>query len=144
MATFAFYHDASLTNPIEAGDTLYRLITQDGSYPVSDAVVYFGSPATAGTQQARVFADPGVTHLIVTIGDTTPAAGAEPEDITLALTSGGLDTATPGAALDLGVHTVLSGAANAIPIHIRFGTPTLQGLHTDLAPGTQQIREDAV
>jgi hypothetical protein len=62
----------------------------------------------------------------------------------LAATSGGLAGATAGAPLSLGVQ-VTSGAANAVPVYVRFddATGTL-GTLQDIKLSIVNVREDAV
>lgn len=77
---------------------------------------------TAGTTHATT--EPvWPTTIGLTIADGTVvwtcASKTHPTtEIKLATTSGGLAAATPGAALNLG-HTILSGSANAVAVHIR-------------------------
>lgn len=71
----------------------------------------------------------------------------EPAEITLALTSGALDTNTAGAALSLG-DTLLSGTANAVAIHIRVenavDTISNNTGNPELALSFNQLIESAV
>ena len=54
----------------------------------------------------------------MSVKDLTPGSGHEITEVRLATTLVGLDTATPGAALNLGVE-VLGGVGNAAPVYIR-------------------------
>lgn len=133
--SFGFFADAGLTIPF-AG-SLRHFSTQ------GDRLIYFGSP-DAGRQLQDSTA-PGVTALQVSIADSASGSGLASASIKLASTSGGLDTAIGGAALDLG-HTVLSGAGNAKPIHMRFDTSagTVGTDYTDLGLAVNNVIESAV
>lgn len=49
----------------------------------------------------------------------TASATHEPTEVKLALSVGGLDSALPGAAMEIG-QTITTGSTNAVPIHIRI------------------------
>lgn len=133
--SFGFFADAGLTIPLSVD--LRHFSTQ------GDRLIYFGSP-DAG-QQLQDSTNPGVTALQVSIADSASGSGLASASIKLASTSGGLDTAIGGAALDLG-HTVLSGAGNAKPIHMRFDTSagTVGTDYTDLGLAVNNVIESAV
>lgn len=133
--SFGFFADAGLTIPFTG--SLRHFSTQ------GDRLVYFGSPASG--QQLQDSTNPGVTALQVSIADSASGSGLASASIKLASTSGGLDTAIGGAALDLG-HTVLSGAGNAKPIHMRFDTSagTVGTDYTDLGLAVNNVIESAV
>jgi len=133
--SFGFFADAGLTIPLSVD--LRHFSTQ------GDRLIYFGSP-DAGRQLQDSTA-PGVTALQVSIADSASGSGLASASIKLASTSGGLDTAIGGAALDLG-HTVLSGAGNAKPIHMRFDTSagTVGTDYTDLGLAVNNVIESAV
>ncbi|WP_322521144.1 hypothetical protein SR882_10240 [Guyparkeria halophila] len=132
-----FYADSSLTTPLDSNPlTLDREI---GGNPV-DVRVYVGSTASG-----RYFVpdNSGDSQIIATITDSDAGAGFAPEDIALALTQSGLDSATPGDPLDLG-DQIDSGSANAIAVWLRFsgesGTPKSSA---DLGLTLNPVREYA-
>lgn len=113
MSTFAWYADAGLTVPLTRGDFVR------GTTPADvNRVVYFGSPE-AGKQLQNVN-DPGVDPLQVTVVDAG-GGGVATADVRLASSFGGLASATPGAALNIG-STILSGPANAVPVFVRVSS----------------------
>jgi len=111
MSTFRFFADAGLTVPLTSGS----FAVAAGASNV-DRVVWFGSPE-AGLSLVRV-SDPGVDPVQVVPEDTDEESGLDATDVRLALSSAGLGSATPGAALTLGT-SIASGAANAIPVYVR-------------------------
>ncbi len=133
--SFGFFADAGLTIPFTG--SLRHFSTQ------GDRLVYFGSPASG--QQLQDSTNPGVTNVQVTITDSDGGTGLAASSIKLASTSGGLTSATGGAALSLG-HTVLSGAGNAKPVHMRFDTSagTVGTDYTDLGLAVNNVIESAV
>lgn len=107
---FGFYRDAGLTVPIS---TNYRHFSTQG-----DRVLYFGNPAEGF--QLMDATDPGVALMQIEITDSDgPGTDFSADNVAIALTSVGLGTATPGDPLSIG-HTLLSGAANAVTVYIRF------------------------
>lgn len=138
MLTFGFYLDPALTTPVAARPQF----VQAASSPVAeDKVVYFGSP-NAG-RIAKAASDPGVDAIAVSIVDSASGAGSPAGDVRLALSAGGLATATPSAPLSLGVD-VAGGVAEAVPVYLRVldSTHTL-GRHTDLSISCNLIAEFA-
>lgn len=133
--SFGFFADAGLTIPF-AG-SLRHFSTQ------GDRLIYFGSPLTG--RQLQDSSNPGVTNVQVSIADSATGSGLAATSIKLSATAGGLATATGGAALSLG-HTVLSGAGNAKPIHMRFDTSagTVGTDYTDLGLAVNNVIESAV
>lgn len=109
--SFGFFADAGLTVPLSS---LRHYSTQ-----VGDRLVYFGS--ADADRQLQDAANPGVANVQVTVADSASGSGLAASAIKLASTSGGLTSATGGAALSLGA-TVTSGVANAKPVHIRIDT----------------------
>jgi len=133
--SFGFFADAGLTIPF-AG-SLRHFSTQ------GDRLIYFGSPSSG--QQLQDSTAPGSANVQVSITDSAGGSGLAAASIKLAGTSGGLTSATGGAALSLG-HTVLSGAGNAKPIHMRFDTSagTVGTDYTDLGLAVLNTIESAV
>lgn len=111
MSTFAWYSDAGLTAPLTRAD-----FTRGSTAEPVDKVVYFGSTSTDKQLQSSV--TPGTDPLQVTVSDAA-GGGVAVGDIKLALSSIGLDSATGGAALNIGT-TILSGSANAVPVFVRL------------------------
>ena len=70
MSIFNLYHDAALTNPIEAGDPLVTEHNADGSTGRVDVLVYFGSPDA--TKQAQANSDPGVVPRLSGAANAVP------------------------------------------------------------------------
>ena len=133
MSTFGFFSDAGLTVPVA---TLRHYNTQ------GDRLLYFGSPAVG--QQLQDNAAPGSTNVQVTLADSAGGTGLATSAVKLAATNGGLAGATGGAALSLGA-TVLSGTANAKPVHIRINTTGLaDGEYVDVSLNVNAVREDPV
>jgi hypothetical protein len=138
--TFGFFHDAALTNPIEAGDTLTGSHVA-GASDYTDKTIYFGS-AEIGTK-AQVNADPGVTGIIVSIADADGGTGAATTEFRLSL-SAITGAETPGASITLS-HTVTSGVANAIPIYTRRTSAiAVAGSYTDISLTAQELIETPV
>ncbi len=132
MSTFGFFSDAGLTTPVTS---LRKYSTELG-----DKLVYFGSPATGKTLQDAEA--PGTDLVLVSVVDAAGGTGLPASAVKLAATSGGLATATPGAALSLGV-LVASGTANAKPVHVRIDTSggTVPNEYTDLSLQVQSVIE---
>lgn len=137
--SFNFYHDSALTEPITTGNPLTALQDAAGGLGPVDKVIYLGSTLTGNQLQA--VSDPGTDPVEIVVVDSDAGSGAPATEIRLALSSGGLDSATPGAALALS-HTLLSGVGNAVPIHVRrtsaVGTP---GVYTDITLETNSVDE---
>lgn len=77
---------------------------------------------TAGTSDSSepTWPTSGIGNTVVdgTVTWTLLGPRHDPDELTLALTEGDLDTNTPGAPLDIGT-TILSGVSEAVPIWIR-------------------------
>lgn len=140
--TFKFYHDAALT---EENTTSNRLpATQDtaGILPAVDEIIYLGSTTTGNRIQA--VSAPGVDPIVISVVDADAGTGAPATEFKLALSSGGLDSATAGASLSLS-HTVLSGVANAVPIYTRrVSALSVPGTYTDITLQTNDVIETPV
>lgn len=126
--TFFLYNDAALTSQFDpaSGDKI-QAESDGGSH---DRALYLGSTDTTKVLEAA--SNPGVDQITVTPTDSAPGLDHETTEIKLALTSAGLDTATAGAALDLGL-SISGGAANAVPIHIRLTDGTAGVASTELS-----------
>lgn len=134
--TFGFFLDAALTTPIASAPQFVQAVT---SPTPADKVVYFGSP-TAG-RVAKRESNPGTDPILVSASDSSSGTGSPASDVKLALTAGGLASATGGAALNIGT-TVEGGAVNAVPIHIRVTDSThVAALNTDLSIVASTIAE---
>lgn len=140
--SFGFYHDAALTQPIDASNKLTATQAAGGGLGPVDKTIYFGSTATG--MQAQDEASPGVTAISVSVADADAGTGAPATEFKLALSSAGLDTAVAGAALALS-HTVLSGVANAVPIYTRRTSAiAVAGSYTDISLTAQSLIETPV
>jgi hypothetical protein len=123
--SFGWFGDAGLTVPLTRADFVR------GAPAAVDRVVYFGSTATGKKLQRA--SSPGVAALEVVVQDADTGAGVQASHVRLALSAGGLAAATPGAALPIGA-TVLSGAANAVPVFVRLDAPlTTAGNYDDVS-----------
>lgn len=124
-----FYADAGLSIPLTE---LPVVQASDGSTGAQDFIVYLGSIAVGKKFQTTV--NPGGNHIFVTPTDAASGAGVAASAIKLALTNGALAAAPAGAARDLGVTQILSGAANAKPVHMRVNAGALSsGTYVDLS-----------
>lgn len=101
MATWAFWNNAALSG--SAMTEIPAIV-----YPTTTIRCWFGS--TTSGYQLQAASDPGTDHLFLSITDSATGTGHATTAVKLATTSGGLSTATAGAALDLG--TVLYGGAS--------------------------------
>lgn len=140
--SFAFYHDAALTQEITALNPLTATQDAAGVLGAVDKTIYFGSTLTGNKVQDST--NPGVTAIAVSIADADALTGAPATEFKLALTSGGLDTAVAGAALTLST-SITSGVANAVPIYTRRDSAlTVAGSYTDVSLATQSLIETPV
>lgn len=136
--SFGFFHDSALTQPIEAGTELSGTHVSGVGTPI-DTLIYFGSPY-AGLKLQMASA-PGVAPIIISIADANAGTGSPASEVKLALSSGGLASATGGASLTLS-HTVLSGTANAVPIYTRRTSAlAASGYDTDLSLNANGVLE---
>ncbi|APC45945.1 hypothetical protein QHH_33 [Halomonas phage QHHSV-1] len=122
------YTDAACTE--EFPGTLSFVHRTDLSDNPSDSVLWFAEvDEDPGDNQILEKVEstlPGTNYITFAIVDAAVGSGHEADEITLAKTSAGLDTAVAGASLDLGqdddgigVIRLLSGVSKAQPIHIR-------------------------
>jgi hypothetical protein len=120
MASFGFFQDSGLTQPIV------------GNYQIGEGTndyrFYLG--CTDASKKLQDAASPGVTALEIDIADANPGSGPETSWVKLALTQGGLSTAVAGASLSVGT-TILGGAASAVPFWVRIGN-TLSGVTSSI------------
>lgn len=139
--TFKAFHDSALTSEITSGNPMLSTHTV-GATDYTDDLIYIGSNASGTKLQA--VSDPGVDPVVVSVADAGPGSGAPASEIKLALSSGGLASAVAGASLDLSA-TLLSGVANAVPVHVRrtsaLSTP---GAYTDVSLLIDAVEESAV
>lgn len=136
--TFAYYTDAALTAAF-SGDLSFdhKSDLSDGN---QDRVIYFGNPTDGYTAQAT--SNPGVDQITHSITDADVGNGHEATEVRLASTLAGLDSATPGAALDHG-NSLSSGVANAVPLHIRLtnAVTSVHSMRVDLKIERNDITE---
>ena len=139
--TFAFYHDVSLTQPINSGAPLTA--TQDTANLLAavDKTIYLGSTEAGKKLQTAV--SPGVNPVVVSIVDADAGSGAPATEFRLSL-SAITGAETPGASLNLS-HTLTSGVGNAIPIYTRRDSVlTTAGAYTDVSIQVVDVNETAV
>ena len=137
--SLAFYLDAGLTSPASAVSIAQAV---DGSSSAVDRVVYLGSPV-AGKKFEQAAA-PGTGQISLSIADAASGSGVQASHVKLATSSGGLASATAGAALNLGT-SLLSGVANAVPVYLRVDTPALTaGVYSDISLTLPEIVESVV
>ena len=140
--SFTFYHDAALTQPITTLNPLAATQDTAGILGAVDKTIYLGSTLTGNMIQA--VSDPGVDAIVVSVVDANGATGAPTTEFKLALSSGGLTSATAGAALTLS-HTINSGVANAVPIYTRRDSAiVVAGTYTDISIETNELLEGPV
>ncbi len=136
--TFTFFADAGLS---QVASNIAALQATDGTSPAVDRVVYLGSTTADVVLQA--FSDPGVDPITVSLVDAATGSGVEAAHVSLATTQAGLDSATPGASIDLAAQ-ITSGSGNAAAIWLRIDTPALSaGTYTDLTLSTGECVESA-
>jgi len=128
MSQLAYiYTDATLTTLYDT-ETPLELAAADGSS--ADGVIYIGVPTA--NRKLQDATNPGTGQIQVSIADADGGTDPDDTDIRLATTSNGLDTATGGSTLDLGTE-ILSGAGNAIAVHMRFTNDGFIGNSTDIS-----------
>lgn len=135
--TFKFYSDANLTTEITGN--LIATQNQDGSTPPVVFTIYYGSTGSGLIVYNKT--NPGVAHLQVEVFDSATGSGHATTEVKLATTEGGLASATPGAALDLGA-SILSGVANKKTIWVEVNDAThVVGNSTELSLRINNVRE---
>jgi hypothetical protein len=139
--TFKGYHDSALTQEITSGNPLTATHVVGATDP-ADRIVYFGSTASGKKLQAA--SSPGTDPVVVSVDDSASGSGAPATEFKLALSSGGLAGATPGASLNLSA-TILSGVGNAVPIYTRRTSAVgTSGAYTDISLKTNAVVEAPV
>lgn len=140
--SFKFYHDATLTQEITALDPLTATQETTGALGPVDKTIYLGSTNAANKVQA--VSNPGVDPIVVSITDANAGTGAPASEFKLALTSGGLATATAGASLNLS-NTINGGAVNAVPIYTRRASAlATAGSYSDISLDTNSLIETPI
>lgn len=139
--SFRAYHDSALTQEITSANPLTGTHLVGATDPV-DKVIYIGSTAT--DMKLQTDASPGVNPVVVSVYDSASGSGAPTTEFKLALSSGGLAGATAGASLNLS-HTLLSGVANAVPVHVRRTSAlNVAGGYTDVSLRVTGVTESPV
>jgi hypothetical protein len=137
MSTFKIYNNSNLTTEFTGFITANQNV--DGSTGMQKFQKWIGSTASGRTLQAE--SNPGVDQIVLSVTDAAAGSGHPVSDISLALTSVGLDSATPGASLNLGT-SILSGVVNAKEIWIGVEDSTgVVGTSTELTVTTNLLRE---
>lgn len=140
--SFKLYHDSALTQEITALNPLTATQETSGLLGPVDKTIYFGSTNSANKIQA--VSNPGVDAIVLSIVDSATGSGSPATEFKLALTSGGLATATAGAALTLSA-TINGGVANAVPIYTRRASAiAVAGTYTDLSLNTNSLIETPI
>lgn len=143
MATFAIFHDAALTQPVNGANPLQISQLTDGSSGPYDTSVYIGSTAAAGSKQIRAASNPGVDQITLTPSDAATGSGSPGTDVKLALSAGALGAATGGAAVNLGT-AIFSGTANALRVYVRVTDSTAAAAtNSDLSLDVSSVIESA-
>lgn len=132
MSTWKFFADAGMT--VQLASLAQQLPDTGGS---SEAVVYFGAPASGKTLQAA--SDPGTDPITITPADSAGESGLAASSVRLALSYAGLAAATPGAGVAVG-STLASGAAVAVFVRVTLGA-TAVGSYADLSLVTNPVIE---
>lgn len=134
-----FFDDSGLSVP-SAGITAVQ--ATDGASAAVDRQVWIGVTDTGRAWYAA--SDPGVDDITVSIVDAESGASLLPSSLRMALDSGDLGAATPGAALDIGT-AVQPGSVNAVPFWIRIDTTAFAaGVYDNLSLTTNALISQAV
>ena len=134
-----FFEDSGLSVPF-AGITAMQ--ASDGSSAAVDRQVWLGVTDTDRAYYAA--SDPGTDDIVVSIIDAASGASLLPSSLRLAFDAGGLDTATPGAALAIGNY-VGPGSAEAVSFMIRIDTAAFaSGVYDNLSLTTNPLISQAV
>lgn len=134
--TLKAFNDVALSSQATKLSTLQR---SDGSTGPVDYTIYLGS--TIPGKRFRAASNPGIDEIAVSIVDTDPGGGQSVAAVRLARTAEDLDSATPGAPLNIGTE-ISSGAGNAVEVHIRIEADNLDaGTYSDLSLMTSPLVE---
>jgi len=134
--TLKAYNDAALSSRATKLSALQRSDGQSG--PV-DFVIYMGS--TVSGKRFRAASDPGTDDIILSIADADTESGQSAAAVKLASSASGLDSAVAGDPLSIGPE-ILSGAVNAVEIHVRIEADNLvTGTYEDLSLTTNALVE---
>lgn len=137
--SLGFYQDSGLTTPLTVFSAVQAV---DGTAAAITRQIYLGS--TTASKKFHATSDPGVDNIMVTIVDAATGLQLPETILKLAATEGGLDSATAGADLSLGVE-VLSGSANAESIWVLLDADAATaGLYENLSLVTTETVELAV
>ncbi|MBE0435670.1 MAG: hypothetical protein IBX56_07700 [Methylomicrobium sp.] len=133
MSQFNFYEDSALTSP-----AAIRLVqTANVLPPPVDVLVYLGATSAGWVLENAAEGDP----ILVFVDDSDIGSGLSGDAVKLALSSAGLDGASGGVALALPT-SIASGAANAIPVYIRFEPQNVPvGRYVDLSLRVNDVIE---
>lgn len=137
--TFKVYSDSNLTTEIS---TLQFSAAAINPSP-EDKTVYIGSTNASNKLEAN--SNPGIDQIVLSINDSDPGSGHETTEFKLALTQNDLNTATPGASLNLGTQ-LTGGTVNAIPVYIRFENAVVNPgtLPVEISFTTNEVYESSV
>lgn len=131
-----FYQDAGMTVP---ANLLEAIQADDGNAAAVDRVAYLGAPVAGKKFQSA--GAPGSAQIVVSVADSATGLQIPSNTVRLALSSGGLPGATPGAPLNVGAE-ILSGAGNAVPVHVRFDAAAIAaGVYNNLSLTTSLTLE---
>lgn len=133
--SFGFFADPGLVTPISSPAQLAQApLSATGP---ADKAVYVGSAVANKTLKAA--SNPGVDQIVLSVTDSAGGTGHATTAIKLAATQGGL--AAGGQSLNLGTQ-ILSGAANAVPVWLRFTDATgTVGVSSELSLASNAVLE---
>lgn len=134
-----FYTDSGMTVQFSL---LSAVQTDDGAASAVDSVSYIGSPVTG--MKFRDTTSPGTAQIVLSIVDSMTGMQIPASSVRLALSSGALPGATPGASLNLGTQ-ILSGSGNALPVYARIDSAAIAaGTYNNLSLVTSSTIEEPV
>lgn len=137
LTYFGIYHDSALTTPVNSGNPVPH-----NSLAPLDVQLWIGSADAGFKLQAE--SDPGTDAIMITPTDSAPGIGQPATAVKLATSQAGLDAATGGAALDVGV-TITGGVGNAFPFWVRVEpTIAVANVFTDLNLDSNALVEPPV
>ena len=129
MATFQLWTDSALTNPLP--NPVPFVQSTDGAIAPVDLQIWAGLTDAGRIVQAE--SNPGVDQIQIMPFDSAVGSGFSTSGVKLALTQGGLDGATAGAALNLGT-SISSGSANAVSFWVRItSSGGIERVETDVS-----------